>query len=184
VGGLLKVAPEHCTERVLGIMRKPQIGLFVEFVGRFRESSRCVGKRQGIVPYLMSGHPGTTVADMLELSLFLRRHRLKVDQVQEFTPTPGSLATCIYHTGIDPFTGTEVYVARSDREKRQQKALLLAHHPMMRQLVMEALRTCGRQDAADLIFGETGVRELAKQKPLPSTHERGKKSNKPNRKKS
>ncbi len=183
VGGLLKVAPEHCTERVLGIMRKPAIGIFTEFLDRFRESSRSVGKRQGVVPYLMSGHPGTTIADMLDLALFLRHHRLKVEQVQEFTPTPGSLSTCIYHTGIDPFTGKEIYVARGDREKRQQKALLLAHQPMARQLVREALRACGRQDAANILIGEPSG-EFLKQKSLKTVHKLGNKSNRPNRKKS
>jgi uncharacterized radical SAM protein YgiQ len=129
VGGLLKVAPEHCSEKVLTLMRKPRAELFEVFLSRFREYCTEFGKRYGIVPYLMSGHPGTTRADMADLVKFLVRNRLRVEQVQQFTPSPGALATCMYYTGIDPFTGRELYVARTDREKREQKELLLTHIP-------------------------------------------------------
>lgn len=156
VGGLLKVAPEHSAERVLALMRKPGKRVFEEFLVHFREESRRLGKRQAIVPYLMSGHPGCTLDDMVELALFLRRHGLRVEQVQDFTPTPGTLATCMYHTGIDPTTGVAVHVPRSDREKRQQKALLLSHLPGERRNVMEALRACGREAAAGELFGREG----------------------------
>lgn len=152
VGGLLKVAPEHLADRVTAVMRKPGRKVFDRFLALFREESARLGKRQYIVPYLMSGHPGCTLDDMVELALALKRHGLRVEQVQDFTPTPGTLATCIYHTGIDPFTGTNVYVARSDREKILQKALLLTHLPEERKNVMAALRACGREAmAADLL---------------------------------
>ncbi|HEX9022273.1 MAG TPA: YgiQ family radical SAM protein [Geobacteraceae bacterium] len=162
VGGLLKVAPEHCMDRVLACMRKPRIKAFEEFLGRFRAESRCLGKRQGVVPYLISGHPGCTLDDMVELALFLRRHNLKVEQVQDFTPTPGTLATCMYYSGIDPLTGKEVYVARGDREKRLQKALLLGHVPAERRNVMEALAACSRQSAALQILGKAVGRGKAR----------------------
>ncbi|HLO26485.1 MAG TPA: YgiQ family radical SAM protein [Geobacteraceae bacterium] len=152
VGGLLKVAPEHLADRVTAVMRKPGRKVFDRFLALFREESARLGKKQYIVPYLMSGHPGCTLDDMVELALALKRHGLRVEQVQDFTPTPGTLATCIYHTGIDPFTGTNVYVARSDREKILQKALLLTHLPEERKNVMAALRACGREAmAADLL---------------------------------
>ncbi len=155
VGGLLKVAPEHAVDRVLACMRKPVRNAFEEFLGRFRSESRRLGKRQAVVPYLMSGHPGCTLDDMVELALFLKRIGLKVEQVQDFTPTPGTLATCMYYSGVDPFTGSEVHVARSDREKRLQKALLLSHIPTERRNVMEALAACKREGAAGQLFGES-----------------------------
>lgn len=156
VSGLLKVAPEHCSERVLRQMRKPPLRAFEQFYAAFHEISRRAGKRQAVVPYLMSGHPGCTLSDMLDLALYLRRQKLTVEQVQEFTPTPGTLAACIYYTGIDPFTGEAVYVAKSDREKRLQKALLLSHLPEERKRVMEALQLLGREDAAGVLFASGG----------------------------
>ncbi len=153
VGGLLKVAPEHTADRVLTLMRKPGTRLFMDFLERFKAESRRLGKRQAIVPYLMSAHPGCTLDDMVELALFLKRHGLKVEQVQDFTPTPGTLATCMYHTGIDPFTGASLHVARSDREKRLQKALLLWHQPAEHNAIRQALRAAGREEAAAELLG-------------------------------
>lgn len=144
VGGLLKVAPEHLCEPVTRVMRKPGEKLFAEFLELFRNKSRESGKRQAVVPYLISGHPGCTLNDMVDLALKLKALGLKVEQVQDFTPTPGTLATCIYHTGIDPFTGEAVYVPRSAKEKRLQKSLLLSHLPEERKNVLEALRVSGR----------------------------------------
>ncbi|GAM10981.1 hypothetical protein OR1_03289 [Geobacter sp. OR-1] len=148
VGGLLKVAPEHCCDKVLRLMRKPAPELFEDFLARFRSECARLGKRYGVVPYLMSGHPGTTLSDMVDLGLFLRSNRLKVEQVQQFTPTPGTLATAMYYTGIDPFSGAPVYVARKDREKQLQKSLLLAHLPAELKKVKAALSACNREDAA------------------------------------
>jgi uncharacterized radical SAM protein YgiQ len=154
VGGLLKVAPESGSEKVTRVMRKPGPQLFTRFLEAFRERSQTLGLRQAVVPYFISAHPGCTLDDMVEVALYLKRHRLKVEQVQEFTPTPGSLSTCIYHTGRDPFTGEAVHVPRSPREKRLQKALLLWHLPESRPDVLEALRLCGRQEAAAELLGE------------------------------
>ncbi len=148
VGGLLKVAPEHLVDRVTAIMRKPGRKAFDRFLSLFREESARLGKKQYIVPYLMSGHPGCTLEDMVELALALKKFGLTVEQVQDFTPTPGTLATCMYHTGKDPFSGMAVYVPRSDKEKKLQKALLLCHLPGERKYVVEALKACGREAAA------------------------------------
>jgi uncharacterized radical SAM protein YgiQ len=144
VSGLLKVAPEHLVEHVTALMRKPGRRAFEAFVRRFGEESSRLGKRQHIVPYLISGHPGCDLKDMLELALILRKLGLKVEQVQDFTPTPGTLSTCMFYTGIDPDNGKRVHVAASDREKGLQKALLLWHQPAERPRVMEALRELGR----------------------------------------
>lgn len=152
VGGLLKVAPEHCSEKVLRLMRKPGSADFEDFLDRFRDECSSLDKRYGVVPYLMSGHPGTTLSDMVDLALFIRRNRLRVEQVQQFTPAPGTVATCIYYTGSDPFSGEAVYVARSDKEKHLQKVLLLAHVPVELKNVMVALRACNREDVAEIIL--------------------------------
>jgi uncharacterized radical SAM protein YgiQ len=152
VGGLLKVAPEHLCEGVTKVMRKPGEKLFAEFLEMFRSKSRSAGKRQAIVPYLISGHPGCTLGDMVDLALKLKELGLRVEQVQAFTPTPGTLSTCIYYTGIDPFTGEAVYVPRGMKEKRLQKALLLAHLPESRKDIMEALKIAGRLHAAKELF--------------------------------
>ncbi len=152
VGGLLKVAPEHIADKVTAAMRKPGRVAFERFLTHFKAESKRLGKKQFIVPYLMSGHPGCTLDDMVELALFLKRSGLKVEQVQDFTPTPGTLATCIYHTGIDPFSRHEVHVPRTDREKILQKALLLYHLPDQRATIIKALKACGRENAAIELF--------------------------------
>lgn len=152
VGGLLKVAPEHLCEPVTRVMRKPGEKIFVEFLEMFRSKSRESGKRQAVIPYLISGHPGCTLSHMVDLALKLKSLGLRVEQVQDFTPTPGTVSTCIYHTGVDPFSGETIYVPRGAKEKRLQKALLLAHLPESRKDVLEALRVTGRMDAAETLF--------------------------------
>ena len=159
VGGLLKVAPESVCDKVTRLMRKPGPAAFEAFLHLFRKESRRLGRRQAVVPYFISAHPGCTLGDMVDVALFLRRHRLKVEQVQEFTPTPGTLATCMYFTGRDPFTGEAVHVPRDAREKRLQKALLLRHLPEHRRDVLEALKICRREAAAgELLAGDSRVK--------------------------
>ena len=153
VSGLLKIAPEHLVDHVTDIMRKPGKKSFETFLTRFREESDRLGKRQYIVPYLISGHPGCTLADMFELALILKKMGIKVEQVQDFTPTPGTIATCMFHSGIDPMTGKRVYTATSDREKGLQKALLLWHLPAERAKVVEALKELGREGDSGLLIG-------------------------------
>lgn len=145
VGGLLKVAPEHVSPRVTRLMRKPGAETFQRFLALFRRESQRLGKRHAIVPYFISGHPGCTLSDMVDAALFLKENRLRPEQVQDFTPTPGTLSTCMYWTGIDPLTGEEVPVPRDEREKSLQKALLLHHLESERQRVREALRKAGRE---------------------------------------
>lgn len=158
VGGLLKVAPEHFSDAVTGRMGKPGRQVFERFLEYFRRESFRLGRKQFIVPYLMSGHPGCTLADIAETALTLKRLGLKVEQVQDFTPTPGTLSTCMFHTGMDPFSGEQVYVAKTDREKRLQKSLLLFGHREERRSVMEALAAIGREDLAARLLGGAGPR--------------------------
>ena len=157
VGGLLKVAPEHLCEPVTRAMRKPGEKMFAEFLEMFRSKSRESGKRQAVVPYLISGHPGCTLSDMVDLALKLKAFGLKVEQVQDFTPTPGTLSTCIYYTGIDPFSEEAVYVPEGAREKRLQKSLLLYHLPEERKSVLEALRACGRLAEVKVLFEGSNI---------------------------
>ena len=145
VGGRLKVAPESTSPSVTRVMRKPGPEVFKKFLQEFRRQSRIQGRRQAVIPYFISAHPGCTLDDMIDVALFLKANNLRIEQVQEFTPTPGSLATCLYHTGRDPFTGETVHVPREPQEKSLQKALLLYHLPEQREAVLEALRRTGRE---------------------------------------
>jgi uncharacterized radical SAM protein YgiQ len=155
VSGLLKIAPEHLVEHVTALMHKPGRKAFENFLRQFRDENDRTGKRQQVVPYLISGHPGCTLADMLELALSLKKLGLTVEQVQDFTPTPGTLSTCMFYTGINPESGKELHVPRSDREKGLQKALLLWHKPDERKKVLEALMDLGKEEMAGILFAHT-----------------------------
>ncbi len=146
VSGQLKVAPEHCSRAVLQRMGKPPIEVYNRFKKRFYELTKAVGKQQYLVPYLMSSHPGSTPADAIELALFLKRENLRPEQVQDFYPTPGTVSTCMFYTGLDPFTMESVYVPRTPQEKAEQRALLQYFRPENRSLVLNALRKAGRTD--------------------------------------
>lgn len=160
--GLLKVAPESFSLATLRLMRKAQPDLFLWFLETFRQMNRQCGKKQAIVPYLMAAHPGSTLSEAVDAALFLHRHRLQVEQVQEFTPTPGTLSTCLYYTGREPASGAAVYVARRREERQMHKALLLWHRPENVNLVRQALRQCGRErDGAVLLAGRGEGREGA-----------------------
>jgi uncharacterized radical SAM protein YgiQ len=176
VGGLLKVAPESSSPKVTKIMRKPGPEVFEQFLQSFREQSQRLGKKQAIIPYFISSHPGCTLNDMIDVALFLKENNLRVEQVQEFTPTPGSLATCIYHTGRDPFTGEVVHVPLNATERRLQKALLLRHLPESRKDVLEALRKCDREElTGQLISGQVRItNKVAKPVRKKAKHSRRK----------
>ena len=146
ISGQLKVAPEHCVDNVLGYMGKPPAAVYERFLEKYANLNRRYGKEQFLVPYLMSSHPGSTLNDAVELALYLKRHDARPEQVQDFYPTPGTISTCMYYTGIDPVTMKEVYVPRSPREKAMQRALLQYAVPKNAPLVREALRQCGRED--------------------------------------
>ncbi len=146
VSGQLKVAPEHVSDNVLKYMGKPSFTVYERFRKRFYELTKSIGKQQYLVPYLMSSHPGSTLRDAIQLSLFLKKEGLHPEQVQDFYPTPGTVSTCMFYTGLDPATLEPVYVPRTPQEKAEQRALLQYYKPENRQLVLAALRKAGRQD--------------------------------------
>lgn len=145
VSGHLKVAPEHIIKRVTDIMRKPGKEVFDNFRKRFEKENKKFGKKQFILPYFMSGHPGCTIENMIELAEYIRDNNLYTEQVQDFTPTPMTASTCMYYTGIDPFTMKEVHVAKG-REKRIQRALLQYRDKRNCGYVIEGLKIAGRKD--------------------------------------
>jgi uncharacterized radical SAM protein YgiQ len=145
VSGHLKVAPEHISKNVTDLMNKPGRSVFERFIERFEKIQQGKQKRQYLLPYFMSGHPGCTTADMADLALYIRDHRLYTEQVQDFTPTPMSVSTCMYYTGLNPFTLAPVYVPKGD-EKRIQRAMMQYRDPRNKMLVVEGLRRAGRVD--------------------------------------
>jgi uncharacterized radical SAM protein YgiQ len=145
-GGMLSVAPEHAVASVLRRMKKPPIDVYERFGRAFDRASRKAGKEQYLIPYFMVGHPGATLADTVELALYLKRNGLRPRQVQEFIPTPMTVATAIYHTGLDPFSLKPVPSVRDAREKRLMKALLLYWDETKWPAAREALRRAGRSD--------------------------------------
>ncbi|MBQ2973730.1 MAG: YgiQ family radical SAM protein [Clostridia bacterium] len=164
VSGQLKVAPEHCSAAVLDKMGKPHIEAYLEFSKRYFKYSKKEGKEQYLVPYLMSSHPGSTMKDAVELALFLKKIGIRPEQVQDFYPTPGTVSTCMFYTGLDPYTMTEVYVAKDPHEKAMQRALLQYFNPKNADLVREALKRAGRHDLIG--YGDKCL--VAPKKPQPS----------------
>ncbi|MBQ6624400.1 MAG: YgiQ family radical SAM protein [Clostridia bacterium] len=146
VSGQLKVAPEHCSASVLDYMGKPHIEAYLKFAREYYKISKSIGKEQYLVPYLMSSHPGSTIKDAVELALFLKKEKIRPEQVQDFYPTPGTVSTCMFYTQLDPYTLKEVYVAKSSHDKALQRALLQYFNPKNKQLVIEALKRAGRHD--------------------------------------
>jgi uncharacterized radical SAM protein YgiQ len=146
VGGQLSVAPEHVSPRVLEKMKKPGIESYERFQNMFACASQDAGKEQYDIPYFISGHPGSTLEDMIDLALWLKRNGRRPRQVQDFIPTPMAIATAMYYTGMDPLKMEPVYVAKGLREKRLQKALLLYWNPEHWPLAREALQLAGRED--------------------------------------
>lgn len=146
VSGQLKVAPEHCCDGVLAMMGKPDVATYDRFQEKFYRITKELGKEQYLVPYLMSSHPGSTLNDAVELALYLKRNRINPEQVQDFYPTPGTASTCMFFTGIDPFTNKEVFVPRDYEEKKLQRALLQWYKPENAPLVRKALVLAGRKE--------------------------------------
>jgi len=146
VSGQLKVAPEHCSSPVLEAMRKPAGAMYRRFREEFIRASRKVGLEQYVLPYYMSSHPGSTLDDAVNLAVELKKSGFVPEQVQEFYPTPSTLSTCMYYTGIDPERGSPVYVPSSGKERSMQRALLQFNRASNRNRVEEALRAAGRTD--------------------------------------
>lgn len=146
VSGQLKVAPEHISDTVLEKMGKPGVDVYKRFVQAYRDMNKKIGKEQYLVPYLMSSHPGSTLKEAVELAEFLRDLGYMPEQVQDFYPTPSTISTCMYYTGLDPRTMEPVYVAVNPHEKAMQRALIQYRNPKNYDLVVEALTKAGRTD--------------------------------------
>ncbi len=146
VSGQLKVAPEHICDSVLSKMGKPSRAVYEQFVKKYTRINETLGKKQFLVPYLMSSHPGSTLKEAIELAEYLRDAGYMPEQVQDFYPTPSTVSTVMYYTGIDPRNGQKVYVCRNPHEKAMQRALIQYRNPNNYELVREALMKAGRQD--------------------------------------
>ena len=146
VSGQLKVAPEHVAQPVLALMGKPEHSVYEKFTAEFNKMNEKIGKKQYLVPYLMSSHPGSTLKEAVELAEYCRDLGYMPEQVQDFYPTPSTLSTCMYYTGIDPRNGKAVYIPKNPHEKAMQRALIQYRNPELYDLVLEALRRAGRMD--------------------------------------
>ncbi len=146
VSGQLKVAPEHVSDRVLKYMGKPENAVYKRFTQRYKAMNEKLGLKQYLVPYLMSSHPGSQLTDAVEMAEHLRDLGYMPEQVQDFYPTPSTISTCMYYTGIDPRTGESVYIPKDPHEKAMQRALIQYRDPKLYDLVKEVLIKCGRQD--------------------------------------
>ncbi|OLR63848.1 YgiQ family radical SAM protein [Anaerostipes sp. 992a] len=146
ISGQLKVAPEHVSNRVLMKMGKPSHDVYEAFTKKYEKMNERIGMKQFLVPYLMSSHPGSTLNDAIELALYLKKINHMPEQVQDFYPTPSTLSTCMYYTGLDPRTMEPVYVPKSPKEKQMQRALMQYKNPANYEIVVEALKKAGRAD--------------------------------------
>lgn len=173
VSGQLKIAPEHVTDRVTRLMGKSGKAVYLEFVRRFTRINQRLGKKQYLVPYFMSSHPGATLEDAIELAEFIRELGYRPEQVQDFIPTPGTLSTCMYYTGIHPMTGEKIYTAKSYEEKQMQRALLQYWNPKHHGIVRKALRLAGREELIG--YGRQCLvppeHSLKSDRPLRSRHD-------------
>lgn len=152
VSGQLKVAPEHVADPVLAMMGKPEHAVYEAFTDKYKKLNEKLGLKQYLVPYLMSSHPGSTLKEAVKLSEYLRDLGYMPEQVQDFYPTPSTISTCMYYTGVDPRTMKPVYVPKNPHEKAMQRALIQYRNPQNYDLVLEALKKTGRMDLVG--FGE------------------------------
>ena len=179
VSGQLKVAPEHCSNIVLDKMGKPHIEAYVKFQEKFYKMTKQIGKEQYLVPYLMSSHPGSTLKEAVDLAIFLKGLKIKPEQVQDFYPTPGTISTCMFYTGLDPYTMEPVYVAKTPLEKSMQRALLQYYKPQNQRKIIETLQKVGRTDLIGndkqcLITPDRQYLEYMKTKQQNSKFQKGK----------
>jgi uncharacterized radical SAM protein YgiQ len=158
ISGQLKVAPEHVSRNVLDVMRKGDKNIYVKFIKEFTEMNSKLGKKQYLVPYFMTSHPGCGQDEAIELAVFVSKLDFMPEQSQDFIPTPGSLSSCIYHTGIDPFTEKKVYVPRSSKERKLQKALLQHRVPKNLEFIVKTLGENKKAYLTDIF--EHGLRKL------------------------
>ncbi len=178
VSGQLKVAPEHCSDNVLKYMGKPSFDVYLRFKDKFYQLTKKAGLKQYLVPYLMSSHPGSTINDAISLACFLKKEGLHPEQVQDFYPTPGTISTAMYYTGLNPIDLKPVYVAKSAKEKQEQRTLLQYFKPENKQAVINILIKANRRDLIGnspecLVSGTTN--NLDRSKPTKKTFSKPKK---------
>lgn len=171
VSGRLKVAPEHTSERVLNIMRKPSFSLFYKFKHIFDDVNKREGLRQQLIPYFISSHPGCHEEDMAELAVKTKELDFRLEQVQDFTPTPMTLASEIYYTGIHPYTGEKVWTAHTDREKQAQRRFFFWYKPEYKMEICRELKKMNRPDLIDRLYGRSPNRQI---RPVKNKAERRK----------
>ena len=152
VSGRLKVAPEHTQDRVLHFMRKPSFKLFEQFKKIFDRINKQQGLNQQLIPYFISSHPGCTETDMAELAVITKNLHFQLEQVQDFTPTPMTLATEMYYTGYHPYTLEKVYTARTKEQKLDQRQFFFWYKPEFRRQITQTLQKLGRRDLIDKLF--------------------------------
>ncbi|MTK51967.1 YgiQ family radical SAM protein [Paludibacter sp.] len=159
VSGRLKVAPEHTSDAVLKFMRKPSFQLFKEFCREFDKINREEGLNQQLIPYFISSHPGCSTDNMAELAIETKSLNFKLEQVQDFTPTPMTLATEIYYTGINPYTGDKVFTSKTANEKKAQQQFFFWYKPELRQSIIQELRKMNRPDLIDKLLGYKNIEQ-------------------------
>jgi uncharacterized radical SAM protein YgiQ len=159
VSGRLKVAPEHSSEEVLQLMRKPSFSYFKKFTKEFDRINKNKNLNQQLIPYFISSHPGSKQEDMAHLAVETHNMNFRLEQVQDFTPTPMTLATVIYYSGIHPYTGKPVYTARTQQEKQQQRIYFFWYKPEYRQKIEAQLRKLKRFDLIGSLFKQSGQEE-------------------------
>lgn len=152
VSGQMKVAPEHCSPVVLRTMNKPGFEIYEEFLSQFRHINADLNRKQFVVNYFISAHPGSTLENALELALYLARQRIRPEQVQDYTPLPMTVSATMFHTGKNPFTGKDVYTAKTMKERRLQRALIQYGDPKNRNLVREALRLLKKESLTGILL--------------------------------
>ncbi len=181
VSGRLKVAPEHTSDAVLRLMRKPSFELFGKFNALFERENSRAGLRQQLIPYFISSHPGCTEEDMAELAVATKRLNFHLEQVQDFTPTPMTLATEIYYTGIHPYTGEEVFTATTADDKQRQRMFFFWYDPEYRRNITDTLHRIGRPDLIPKLFGSAPPHRASKGPGKPSGKENSQKTHKSRR---
>jgi uncharacterized radical SAM protein YgiQ len=154
VSGRLKVAPEHSSEKVLSVMRKPSFAQFEQLKKFFDRTNEKLGLNQQLIPYFISSHPGSNVEEMAELAAKTKALNYKLEQVQDFTPTPMTLATVIYYSGYHPYTLEKIYTARTTEQKQAQRKFFFWYKQEYRQELIAELRRIGRSDLEQILFGK------------------------------
>ncbi|MCI6305472.1 MAG: YgiQ family radical SAM protein [Subdoligranulum sp.] len=165
ISGQLKVAPEHCAPATLAYMGKPPVEVFNKFKDKFYQLTKKAGKKQYLVPYLMSSHPGSTLKDAVYLAEYLYKNHMRPEQVQDFYPTPGTVSTCMYYTGLDPYTLKPVFVEKTPEGKAMQRALLTYYEPKNADKVAKALQLTHREDLIPLL-APTAARRMRRDVPI------------------